>query len=299
MRSRGDRQRGSSELGRDARVPASAGGARLPRLLSAIACSLLLLPALPCAPASPPTPAWAAPLAQASRADAQQTGLSTSPDASASDSGGADGQVQAETQDEPQAEDQLEGEGEASSSQVDARVAALGEDWSDTLSPTELRALGGDAGFLPSDIDSSQVTHVTIARLSSADTDLDGKLVSFVGEVVGEPVVTGGGGRWVQLKSSSGDAIEVSMDESMADLIENYGSYAVKGSTLRIIGIYRVADPNNLGNLDVVAYSVSVVDEGGARTDGVDGNELTAALVAVCVAVALLVVKIVLKKRKR
>ena len=45
--------------------------------------------------------------------------------------------------------------------------------------------------------------------------------------------------------------------------IKNWGSYQVKGATVRVTGIYRVADVNNTGTLDVTVYVVRVVDEGG------------------------------------
>jgi hypothetical protein len=187
----------------------------------------------------------------------------------------------------------------AASSAADARMAALEGDDESGLTQSELDAMGGDEGFLPTDIDATQVTYTTISRLAEVDEDLDGKLVTFIGEVIGEPVTTSDGSKWVQLRSSSGSAILVSMDSEMAEMIKNYGSYSVKGSTLRVTGIYRVADPDNLGSLDVTAYSVSLVDAGGAQTEEVNHTMLVVAIVALAVALALFGVKIYLRMRNR
>ena len=137
--------------------------------------------------------------------------------------------------------------------------------------------LGRDLGFLPSDVSPADAVSVSIARLASADESLDGKLVTFRGEVVGEPVnVTGG--KWVQLQSADDSYILVAMTDELASAIENVGSYQTRGTTLQVTGIFRLADPDRMGDMDVTAYQVRVVDPGGARTQQANMGMLWAGL---------------------
>ena len=121
---------------------------------------------------------------------------------------------------------------------------------------------------LPAGLDPSSAHRTTIARLALADGSLDNSLVTFRGEAVGEAVASSSPGyRWVLLQSNasgSTSSVEVLMTNEQVAQIASFGSYKVKGATLEVTGIYRVADPNQTGTLDVTAYAVRVVDEGGA-----------------------------------
>ena len=133
--------------------------------------------------------------------------------------------------------------------------------------------LGRDLGFLPSDVSPADAVSVSIARLASADESLDGKLVTFRGEVVGEPVsVTGG--KWVQLQSADDSYVLVAMTDELASAITEVGSYQTRGTTLQVTGIFRLADPDRMGDMDVTAYQVRVVDPGGARSKQVNTGML-------------------------
>lgn len=159
--------------------------------------------------------------------------------------------------------------------------------------------LGANRGFLPSEVGDASPRRVTIGRLASADVALDGQLVTFTGEVVGEPVRVGGDHRWVQVQSAGGSSyIMVLMTEEQASLIEHYGGYQVKGTTLRITGVYRVADPNQLGDIDVTAYEVTVSDPGEERVEPVKFRMLGVAGALVLLAVALFVVERVVRRRR-
>ena len=190
------------------------------------------------------------------------------------------------------------GEG-AGASQADERLASTFVGSNDDLTDSQRAALGGGMGFLPSEVRSSDVTSVSIARLERADTDLDGRLVSFIGEVVGEPVSILGGGVWVLMMSSDSSSIMVAMTEDQAALIENYGQYETRGTTLRVTGIYRLADPDNMGDLDVVAYGVRMVDAGGYRGETVNYPLMWVAVGSVAVALVLVGVNVMMRMRKR
>lgn len=127
-------------------------------------------------------------------------------------------------------------------------------------------ALGGGSGILPTGLTEDDASYVSISRLESADEAYDETLVSFRGEVVGEPVRSASDShKWVLVQSSGArtSSIEVLMTNEQVAQIHNWGSYQVKGATVRVTGIFRVADANNTGTLDVTAYVVRVVDEGG------------------------------------
>lgn len=184
-----------------------------------------------------------------------------------------------------------------------ARADAAGSDGAAVASSVLGQTLGGDRGILPVGLDEDSAAYVTIARLASADQALDNTLVSFRGEVVGEAVRSSTPGyRWVLMQSYTGgstSSIEVLMSEEQVALIENYGAYKTRGTTLRVTGIYRVADPNQTGELDVTAYLVRVLDAGGPVEETVDLRLLWAGLALTALGGVLCVVKAYLKRRSR
>lgn len=189
--------------------------------------------------------------------------------------------------------------GDAASSlherEASARLDAARSAAAERTYPDEL---GAGLGFMPEGMDGTSARRVTISRLASADTALDGQLVSFSGEVVGEPVWLADGNAWVQVQSASGGSfIMVAMRPEDAALIERVGGYQSKGTTLRITGVYRVADPNQLGDIDVTAYSVSVVDPGEERVEPVNFKMLGLALAFVAASAVLLVVARLVRRR--
>ncbi|MBM6999699.1 hypothetical protein I3I95_06120 [bacterium] len=184
----------------------------------------------------------------------------------------------------------------AASSSFDLRTAAIipGDD----LMPSEREQLGGDQGFDPADVDASQAAHVTIGRLAGADEDLDGKLVTFIGEVVGEPVSLSDDRMWVQLQATDASAILVEMSAGEASVITNWQEYGRRGTSLRVTGVYHVADQNNFGDLDVTAYDVSLIDAGGERPDALDTHLLGAAIASLLVAAAVIIVNVYVRRRQ-
>ena len=161
---------------------------------------------------------------------------------------------------------------------------------------------GADGGILPGGLDEDDATFTTISRLASADERLDDTLVSFSGEAVGEPVNASlSGHKWVLLQSNAGStsSIEVLMTDEQVALIENFGSYQTRGSTLRVTGIYRIADPSQTGTLDVTAYSVRVVDAGGAVANPADMRRLWLGVGLSALGVGLFGLNVYLKRRSR
>ena len=161
---------------------------------------------------------------------------------------------------------------------------------------------GRNRGILPQGLDSADARFVGLARLARADVDLDATLVSFTGEVVGEPVKSATEGRrWITMLSvgDSTSSIGVLMDEDQIGLIENFGAYKVKGTTLLVTGIYHVADAGETGALDVVAYEVRVVDEGGAVPEPLSQGKLLMGISLTLLGAVIVAVGIYRKRRVR
>ena len=64
-------------------------------------------------------------------------------------------------------------------------------------------------------------------------------------------------------------------------------------------GIYRVADPDQDGELDVTAYVVNVVDPGGPVAEDIDWRKLPVGVALVLLGLGLLGLRAVLKWRSR
>lgn len=161
-------------------------------------------------------------------------------------------------------------------------------------------SLGADRGILPVGLDPDSVTHTTIGRLAGADTSLDGTLVSFTGEAVGEPIRSSSEGQsWILVQSgtSSVSSIEVLMPNELVELITHYRSYQVEGTTLLMTGVYHVADQSQTGTLDVTVYDARVVDEGGPVPDDVDMRKLWVGLGLTVVGLGVLGFGVYAKRR--
>lgn len=93
---------------------------------------------------------------------------------------------------------------------------------------------------------------MTVAELVAAEPELDGTLVSFAGEAIGEPIDADDDHKWVNV--SGGDKlVGVLMTNEQVDQITNYGAYDVKGSELQIAGTLNTSCTDHDGELDVHA----------------------------------------------
>ncbi len=164
-------------------------------------------------------------------------------------------------------------------------------------------ALGGGSGIMPTGLSEDDATFVSIARLESGEASLNETLVSFRGEVVGEPVSSSSSSyKWVLVQSSGTktSSIEVLMTNEQVAQIKNWGSYQVKGATVRVTGIYRVADDDYTGALDVTAYVVHVVDEGDpVEQEGFQKRLMVAAVALTLLGATLTGIDVYQKRRSR
>ncbi|MCD8316212.1 MAG: hydrolase [Eggerthellaceae bacterium] len=114
--------------------------------------------------------------------------------------------------------------------------------------------------------DSSFIYDALISDLASADSYLNEQTVQVVGEVVGDRIRSeqDDGYCWITLQSleSPYDQIAVYMSTSDAEVIDTYGAYDKKGTTLQVRGTFYLVDSENEGLSDLHANNVYVVERG-------------------------------------
>lgn len=113
---------------------------------------------------------------------------------------------------------------------------------------------------------------------------LDGAVVVFEGEAIGDPLPRGDHA-WVNVLDGGG-AIGVWLPRGDLGQIEHYGSYRWKGDRLRVVGVFHRACPEHGGDLDIHATSLEVIERGAAIPHPASPAEI--ALAAVLLAAGLL-----------
>ena len=141
-----------------------------------------------------------------------------------------------------------------------------------------------------------QVHSVRLEDLLSSRQDLDGQLVSFSGEAIGDLIKADSKHTWVMLEDQ-GYGLSVLMRNEDADKIEHLGKYGVRGSILQVVGVYHIADPDQAGELDVVARSVSLVESGYSYEEPVHWWKLILGLIFLGAALGLSLLYRYLRRR--
>ena len=141
-----------------------------------------------------------------------------------------------------------------------------------------------------------QVYSVRLEDLLSSRQDLDGQLVSFSGEAIGDLIKADSKHTWVMLEDQ-GYGLSVLMRNEDADKIEHLGKYGVRGSILQVVGVYHIADPDQAGELDVVARSVSLVESGYSYEEPVHWWKLILGLIFLGAALGLSLLYRYLRRR--
>lgn len=141
---------------------------------------------------------------------------------------------------------------------------------------------------------------VTPALVSDRDLveraqELDGQWVMFQGEALGDLMVRGNTA-WLNVGGAH-YAIGILMPRTQAAKVKVLGSYRFHGDTVRVVGLFHRADPNEGGDLDVVASSVEVVKPGSARAVPRPGNRVYAAAGLSLLALALFLAARLVRRR--
>lgn len=114
--------------------------------------------------------------------------------------------------------------------------------------------------------DSSFIYDTSISALQEADAYLNDQTVQVVGEVVGDRLKAefDPGYCWIVLQSNEENYAEIPVfiTEELTELVDLYGSYGRKGTTLQTRGTFHLACPEHEGLTDLHADTVSVVEKG-------------------------------------
>lgn len=145
-------------------------------------------------------------------------------------------------------------------------------------------------------LDVDRAIPTTLSELVAASKRLDGRMVSFKGEAIGDVIDASGGMKWV-LVEEDGAGLSVLMNEEQAKSIVNLGRYGIKGSLVEVTGVYHIADIEQAGELDVRAYQLKVLEPGGPVETPLHLWKLVVGMIFLVGAVALGLVYRYLRKR--
>mgnify|MGYP004671364651 CR=1 FL=1 len=146
-------------------------------------------------------------------------------------------------------------------------VCALAEDLGEGDNPESHNYV--DERQIP---DGSFLYDTSIEALATADVFYDNTTVVVTGEVVGDRRSAGVGSdsSWITLYSLKKNgveqynpsSVEVCVSDSLADTIDMYGRYNVRGTYIQVSGTYHLACADHNGLSDIHADSLSLVRKG-------------------------------------
>ena len=142
--------------------------------------------------------------------------------------------------------------------------------------------------------DSSFLYDTSIAALAAADSYLNGQTVQVTGEVVGDRIFAefDPGFSWIVLQALDKEHSEVPvfLSDEYIDLIDTYGAYGRKGTTLQVRGTFHLACPDHEGLTDLHADAVSLVEKGSVTEQVFNIESFIPGFVLVGVGFVLLIV---------
>lgn len=174
-------------------------------------------------------------------------------------------------------------------------VCALAEDLGEGDSPESHNYV--DERQIP---DSSFLYDTSIEALATADVFYDNTTVVVTGEVVGDRRSAGIGSdsSWITLYSLKKGAaeqynpssIEVCVSNSLADTIDTYGRYNVRGTYVQVSGTYHLACADHDGLSDIHADSLSIVRKGAQLSNPFDVTMFLPGVLAVLAGLLVILV---------
>ncbi|PKQ36893.1 MAG: hypothetical protein CVT59_10420 [Actinobacteria bacterium HGW-Actinobacteria-1] len=132
---------------------------------------------------------------------------------------------------------------------------------------------------------SADARPLTATSILAGRAALDGTMVAFEGEAIGEMLHTSDDSVWLSVLSD-GTALGVYLPEQLAEQIAMFGDYDTTGDTVRVAGEFRRACDEHGGDMDVHAVSLEVIAPGADREHPVEFWKLGLAAVAFGVAAA-------------
>lgn len=127
---------------------------------------------------------------------------------------------------------------------------------------------------------------MTVADFTAAHISLDGTLVTFTGEAIGEALGSYDDWKWVNVLGEA-VAIGVVVPAEWVDRIDRFGDYHHTGTRVQVVGTLNIACDEHGGDLDVHADSFEVIERGSDREHAIPTGRLVIAAVLGVVAVIL------------
>lgn len=151
--------------------------------------------------------------------------------------------------------------------------------------------------------DSSFIYDASIKDLQTADSYMEGQTVQVIGEVVGDLILSDYDPEecWITLQANDGNdaEISVSMPLSQSKLIDMYGAYGKRGTTLQVRGTFTLACADHDGLTDIHADHVAIVSRGSLIETLFDITSFLPGTLLVCAGIALTLVYRHLSERRR
>lgn len=142
--------------------------------------------------------------------------------------------------------------------------------------------------------DSSFIYDTSIKLLQEADPYLNDQTVQVTGEVVGDRIRAefDPGFCWIVLQSNDSQYTEVPvfLDQALTEVIDTYGAYGRKGTTLQVSGTFHLACSDHEGLTDLHADTVSVVSRGYVGEQEFDPNAFVPGAALTAAGLAMLLV---------
>ncbi len=99
---------------------------------------------------------------------------------------------------------------------------------------------------------------IDTATIAQADPDLDGVVIVFTGEAIGDSLRAPAGQRWVNVLEGA-TAVGVVADPELFAGIDGFGEWSRTGTRVEVTGVLNIACTQHGGDLDVHASEVRVL----------------------------------------
>lgn len=132
-------------------------------------------------------------------------------------------------------------------------------------------------------VSADDIHPVSVPGLITIDRELDGAMVRFTGEAIGEDLHADADHRWVNVLSE-GTAVGVYVTNEQAAQIEVYGDYGSQGAIVEVVGNVNVGCDQHAGEFDVHATEFTVISPGATVEHPVVPAKAVAAGIALALA---------------
>lgn len=151
--------------------------------------------------------------------------------------------------------------------------------------------------------DSSFIYDASIADLEQADSYMDGQTVQITGEVIGDRITSEFDNEycWITMQATdTSDAqMSVYMPITATRIIDTYGAYSHRGTTLQVRGTFNLACADHDGLTDIHSTNVSLVRRGIVSHPEFDIGRFAPGIFLVALGIGLIFLYRLMSERRR